>query len=196
MLISKSLSEFDTISSIKEYLVSRFLNSKILLYRNLPLILRQNCSISQKIEELNSQLSSLYVENLQLRASEISLQSQLKREKEKCHKIMAEAEAAVCFSSCYPNPTAHPKRNVLTKFYSYRQSVFSNSSVLFASRTMCRPRSPHHPRLLISHRPPLCKNHFVLHQCYVLLNSQLYRIYMRIQSLMIYLPMMMILTQK
>ena len=65
------------------------------------LSIRQNCSLSQKIEELNAQLSSLYVENLQLRASEIALQSQLKREKEKCHKIMSEAEAAV--SSLFPS---------------------------------------------------------------------------------------------
>ena len=48
-----------------------------------------------KIEELNAHISSLYVENLRLRASEIALQSQLKREKVKSHKIMADAEAAV-----------------------------------------------------------------------------------------------------
>ncbi|OCB89639.1 hypothetical protein A7U60_g3115 [Sanghuangporus baumii] len=58
-------------------------------------ITKQNCSLSMKIEELNAHISSLYVENLRLRASEIALQSQLKREKAKSHKIMADAEAAV-----------------------------------------------------------------------------------------------------
>ncbi|KAL5490597.1 hypothetical protein ACEPAI_5431 [Sanghuangporus weigelae] len=58
-------------------------------------ITKQNCSLSMKIEELNAHISSLYVENLRLRASEIALQSQLKREKVRSHKIMADAEAAV-----------------------------------------------------------------------------------------------------
>lgn len=58
-------------------------------------LLRQNSCLSAKIEELNAHISSLYVENLRLRASEIALSSQLKREKEKCQKIMADAEAAV-----------------------------------------------------------------------------------------------------
>ncbi|KAL5511941.1 hypothetical protein ACEPAH_5160 [Sanghuangporus vaninii] len=58
-------------------------------------ITKQNCSLSMKIEELNAHISSLYVENLRLRASEIALQSQLKREKVKSHKIMADAETAV-----------------------------------------------------------------------------------------------------
>ncbi|KLO19592.1 hypothetical protein SCHPADRAFT_898540 [Schizopora paradoxa] len=57
-------------------------------------ITKQNSSLSAKIEELNAHISSLYVENLRLRASEIALSSQLKREKEKCQKIMADAEAA------------------------------------------------------------------------------------------------------
>lgn len=37
----------------------------------------------------------LYVENLRLRASEIALASQLKREREQSKKIVADAEAAV-----------------------------------------------------------------------------------------------------
>ena len=37
----------------------------------------------------------LYVENLRLRASEIALTAQLKREREKSRKVMADAEAAV-----------------------------------------------------------------------------------------------------
>ena len=56
---------------------------------------RQNCSLSLKIEELNAHISTLYVENLRLRASEIALQAQLRREKEKCQRIMADAEDAV-----------------------------------------------------------------------------------------------------
>lgn len=48
-----------------------------------------------RIEELNAQISTLYVENLRLRASEIALTSQLKREKEKSKKILTDAEAAV-----------------------------------------------------------------------------------------------------
>jgi hypothetical protein len=39
----------------------------------------------------------LYVENLRLRASEIALASQLKREREQSRKILADAEAAVLF---------------------------------------------------------------------------------------------------
>ena len=61
----------------------------------LTAIHRQNCSLSLKIEELNAHISTLYVENLRLRASEIALQTELKREKLKCHKIMSDAEAAV-----------------------------------------------------------------------------------------------------
>ncbi|KAI5118426.1 hypothetical protein M0805_005510 [Coniferiporia weirii] len=57
-------------------------------------ITKQNCSLSLKIEELNAHISTLYVENLRLRASEIALQSQLKREREKCQKIMSDAEVS------------------------------------------------------------------------------------------------------
>lgn len=39
----------------------------------------------------------LYVENLRLRASEIALASQLKREREQSRKILVDAEAAVMF---------------------------------------------------------------------------------------------------
>lgn len=48
-----------------------------------------------RIEELNAQISTLYVENLRLRASEIALASQLKKEREKSRKILADAETAV-----------------------------------------------------------------------------------------------------
>lgn len=57
---------------------------------------RLNSTLSVRIEELNAQISTLYVENLRLRASEIALAAQLKREREKSRKVMAETEAAVC----------------------------------------------------------------------------------------------------
>ncbi|KAG5637186.1 hypothetical protein H0H81_005443 [Sphagnurus paluster] len=57
-------------------------------------ITKLNSTLSVRIEELNAQLSSLYVENLRLRASEIALAAQLKREREKSRKILAEAETA------------------------------------------------------------------------------------------------------
>lgn len=56
---------------------------------------RLNSTLSVRIEELNAQISTLYVENLRLRASEIALNSQLKKEREKSRKIIADAEAAV-----------------------------------------------------------------------------------------------------
>ncbi|TFK35465.1 hypothetical protein BDQ12DRAFT_688188 [Crucibulum laeve] len=57
-------------------------------------ITKLNSTLSVRIEELNAQISTLYVENLRLRASEIALAAQLKREREKSRKIMADAEAA------------------------------------------------------------------------------------------------------
>ncbi|KAF9494430.1 hypothetical protein BDN71DRAFT_1448975 [Pleurotus eryngii] len=57
-------------------------------------ITKLNSTLSVRIEELNAQISTLYVENLRLRASEIALAAQLKREKEKSTKVMADAEAA------------------------------------------------------------------------------------------------------
>lgn len=57
---------------------------------------RLNSTLSVRIEDLNAQISTLYVENLRLRASEIALVAQLKREREKSQKVIDEAEAAVC----------------------------------------------------------------------------------------------------
>ncbi|KAF8061815.1 hypothetical protein FPV67DRAFT_297670 [Lyophyllum atratum] len=57
-------------------------------------ITKLNSTLSVRIEELNGQISTLYVENLRLRASEIALAAQLKREREKSRKVMADAEAA------------------------------------------------------------------------------------------------------
>jgi hypothetical protein len=56
---------------------------------------RLNSTLSVRIEELNAQISMLYVENLRLRASEIALASQLKREREQSRKILEDAEATV-----------------------------------------------------------------------------------------------------
>ncbi|KAF9528270.1 hypothetical protein CPB83DRAFT_894534 [Crepidotus variabilis] len=57
-------------------------------------ITKLNSTLSIRIEELNAQISMLYVENLRLRASEIALASQLKREREHSRKVLADAEAA------------------------------------------------------------------------------------------------------
>ncbi|KAG6878812.1 hypothetical protein C0992_007525 [Termitomyces sp. T32_za158] len=57
-------------------------------------ITKLNSTLSVRIEELNAEISKLYVENLKLKASEITLVAQLKREREKSCKVIAEAEAA------------------------------------------------------------------------------------------------------
>ncbi|KAF5350293.1 hypothetical protein D9757_014457 [Collybiopsis confluens] len=57
-------------------------------------ITKLNSTLSIRIEELNAQISTLYTENLRLRASEINLAAQLKREREKSRKIFAETAAA------------------------------------------------------------------------------------------------------
>ncbi|KAI6119683.1 hypothetical protein EV401DRAFT_2209434 [Pisolithus croceorrhizus] len=57
-------------------------------------ITKLNSTLSVRIEELQAQISTLYVENLRLRASEIALAAQLKKEQEKSRKILADAEAA------------------------------------------------------------------------------------------------------
>ncbi|KAH9483493.1 hypothetical protein JR316_0002961 [Psilocybe cubensis] len=57
-------------------------------------ITKLNSTLSVRIEELNAQISTLYVENLRLRASEIALTAQLKKEREKSQKVIADAETA------------------------------------------------------------------------------------------------------
>ncbi|KAF9265997.1 hypothetical protein L218DRAFT_997353 [Marasmius fiardii PR-910] len=57
-------------------------------------ITKLNSTLSVRIEELNAQISTLYTENLRLRASEIALATQLKREREKSRQIIAETEVA------------------------------------------------------------------------------------------------------
>ena len=56
---------------------------------------RLNSTLSVRIEELNNQIATLQVENLRLRASSIALGAQLKREREKSRRVMADAETAV-----------------------------------------------------------------------------------------------------
>jgi hypothetical protein len=58
-------------------------------------ITKLNSTLSVRIEELNAQISALHIENLRLRASEIALGSQLKKEREKSQRIMTDAESAI-----------------------------------------------------------------------------------------------------
>ncbi|KAI9449186.1 hypothetical protein F5148DRAFT_1248544 [Russula earlei] len=58
-------------------------------------ITKLNSTLSVRIEELNAQISALHVENLRLRASEIALGSQLKKEREKSQRVISDAESAV-----------------------------------------------------------------------------------------------------
>ncbi|KAF6758481.1 hypothetical protein DFP72DRAFT_1032067 [Ephemerocybe angulata] len=57
-------------------------------------ITKLNSTLSVRIEELNAQIHALNVENLRLRTSELQLASELKREREKSRKVMADAEIA------------------------------------------------------------------------------------------------------
>ncbi|EEB88971.1 hypothetical protein MPER_12992, partial [Moniliophthora perniciosa FA553] len=58
-------------------------------------ITKLNSTLSVRIEELNAQISMLYTENLRLRASEIALAAELKREREKSRQIVKQTEAAL-----------------------------------------------------------------------------------------------------
>ncbi|KAF8889809.1 hypothetical protein BD779DRAFT_1671582 [Infundibulicybe gibba] len=89
-------------------------------------ITKLNSTLSVRIEELNAQISTLYVENLRLRASEIALASQLKREREKSRKIMVEAETATLN---------------LTKHLSYLRHTFNISNTAPAPPTPPSPRA-------------------------------------------------------
>ncbi|KAF8548485.1 hypothetical protein OG21DRAFT_1471151 [Imleria badia] len=86
-------------------------------------ITKLNSTLSVRIEELQAEISTLYVENLRLRASEIALAAQLKKEQEKSRRILADAEAATSNLSKHlgflrqsvnatpsaPSPTLEPK---------------------------------------------------------------------------------------
>ncbi|KZT19161.1 hypothetical protein NEOLEDRAFT_1142432 [Neolentinus lepideus HHB14362 ss-1] len=79
-------------------------------------ITKLNTTLSCKVEELQAQISQLYVENLSLRASSIALEAQLKREKEKARKIMADADDAIlnlvkhftCIRDAHKIPSGRP----------------------------------------------------------------------------------------
>ncbi|KAK7040323.1 hypothetical protein VNI00_009791 [Paramarasmius palmivorus] len=60
-------------------------------------ITKLNSTLSVRIEELNAQISMLYTENLRLRASEIALAAELKREREKSRQIVKQTEAAALY---------------------------------------------------------------------------------------------------
>ncbi|KAA1475855.1 hypothetical protein DENSPDRAFT_867083 [Dentipellis sp. KUC8613] len=57
-------------------------------------ITKLNSTLSVRIEELNAQISALYVENLRLRASELALAAQLKKERERSQRVLADTENA------------------------------------------------------------------------------------------------------
>ncbi|KDQ34202.1 hypothetical protein PLEOSDRAFT_1081126 [Pleurotus ostreatus PC15] len=100
-------------------------------------ITKLNSTLSVRIEELNAQISTLYVENLRLRASEIALAAQLKREKEKSTKVMADAEAAT---------------QNLAKHLSYlRQTLNIHAIHLPAPKEVSPPHSP--PRRPVNAEP-------------------------------------------
>ena len=84
---------------------------------------RLNSTLSVRIEELNAQISALHVENLRLRASEIALGSQLKKEREKSQRIMTDAESAVRFHPFPDPPILHVERR--TRLPLYYWSSFS-----------------------------------------------------------------------
>ena len=106
---------------------------------------RLNSTLSIRIEELNAQISTLYVENLRLRASEIALATQLQREREKSWRIMTDAEAAV--RKVALSVIAH------SSSFLFRRIICPSTSDTCASRsTFCRARPhrlnnrQHHPK--------------------------------------------------
>ncbi|KAI0255177.1 hypothetical protein BJV78DRAFT_1358803 [Lactifluus subvellereus] len=110
-------------------------------------ITKLNSTLSLRIEELNAQISALHVENLRLRASEIALGSQLKKEKEKSQRIITDAESAI--------------HNLMRSFGSMRKNFNIPSPKLQSPKKVPAPKarrpvpipgiSPHANRLA---RPP------------------------------------------
>ena len=82
-------------------------------------LIRLNSTLSARIEELNAQISVLHVENLRLRASEIALGSQLKKEREKSQRILADAESAVSPRFYVPAWIAIQREAVWLSAFSY-----------------------------------------------------------------------------
>lgn len=112
---------------------------------------RLNSTLSVRIEELQAQISTLYVENLRLRASEIALAAQLKKEQEKSRKILADAEAAVrtpclfCHRDMYPDTHSPVKTSNLSKHLGLLRQSFGTScgpSPKLESRPVPRARRP------------------------------------------------------
>jgi len=92
---------------------------------------RLNSTLSVRIEELNAQISTLYVENLRLRASEIALSAQLQREREKSWRIMTDAETAV-------RRITHSTSCPLTHSLPSRRTIWPNTWGTCAKRTISR----------------------------------------------------------
>lgn len=59
---------------------------------------RLNSELSVRVDELSTDIRNLQGENLRLRQTVISLLAQLKREREKSRKILADTEVAVRLS--------------------------------------------------------------------------------------------------
>ncbi|KAI5982811.1 hypothetical protein EDD15DRAFT_2319374 [Pisolithus albus] len=115
-------------------------------------ITKLNSTLSVRVEELQAQISTLYVENLRLRASEIALAAQLKKEQEKSRKILADAEAATSNLSKHLGllrqsfeTTSDPSPNLVSKpFPKARRPVIDPH----ASPVMPRlSRAPNVPRI-------------------------------------------------
>lgn len=113
-------------------------------------ITKLNSTLSLRIEELNAQISALHVENLRLRASEIALGLQLKKEREKSQRIIADAESAVhnlmkSFGSIrknfnIPSPKSpSPKKEPLPKA---RRPVLNPDASPHVNRLARPPRVP------------------------------------------------------
>lgn len=110
---------------------------------------RLNSTLSVRIEELNEQISTLYVENLRLRASEIALASQLKRERERSRKIITDAEAAVsvihillCCPGISYNSRTGPISCLLAKslqLYCFEQTRLLGDTVACPPRNLIQP---------------------------------------------------------
>ncbi|KAI0294664.1 hypothetical protein B0F90DRAFT_1755372 [Multifurca ochricompacta] len=113
-------------------------------------ITKLNSTLSIRIEELNAQISSLHVENLRLRASEIALGSQIKKEREKSQRIIADAESAIHnlmksfgsirknFNISSPKPPS-PKREPVPKA---RRLILNPDASPHANRLARPPRFP------------------------------------------------------
>jgi hypothetical protein len=109
--------------------------------------IRLNSTLSARIEELNAQISALHVENLRLRASEIALGSQLKKEREKSQRILADAESAV-------SPHFYPPARIAIQREAVWPPVFSYL-VYFHTSALHRPRIFFIPLLLAILAPML-----------------------------------------